>query len=311
MATKTRSKISTDNNKNFEFAFEMVDAAKAREMLGSNVAFTNDKEPGRFSNRPISMVSVQRYAGIMLAGKWVQHPDAVLFDEKGKLINGQHRLLAIILASESEPDLAVPLLVSRDWDNNVFQVLDTGRPRTGAQLLQMSGHRNTLNMAAALRLIYCFRNVPKVHDWSHTRIENAEMIDLIEHNEVDPYLKDATLLRTQIGMIVSGGAAALYLCHKANDKANYDEFVSKLATGLDMSRTDDPVFVLRNALVANKGANGARRLATTTHMFMTIKAWNDWLLGVKRVSIAFRTNEMIPRPLTAEDVAVRTKSNGK
>lgn len=73
-----------------------------------------------YTNRPIKRELVEKYKKAMLAGKWKVHKPGIELTYDGKLINGQHRLTAII-----ESDCSVEMwLVTTDAKTNkrpVFQ----------------------------------------------------------------------------------------------------------------------------------------------------------------------------------------------
>lgn len=52
-------------------------------------------------NRRISPQSVSKYASDMVSGKWTLNHQGIAFDDKGVLVDGQHRLHAIISAGVS------------------------------------------------------------------------------------------------------------------------------------------------------------------------------------------------------------------
>jgi len=74
-----------------------VTVAKARLHLEKNQAFERGTEG---TNRPISMRKVNDYAVEMLKGNWRFTHQGIGFSKKGFLIDGQHRLLAILQAAE-------------------------------------------------------------------------------------------------------------------------------------------------------------------------------------------------------------------
>lgn len=49
-------------------------------------------------NRPLRKAVVQRYATDMENGDWQDNGDPIRFDTNGRLIDGQHRLEAVILS---------------------------------------------------------------------------------------------------------------------------------------------------------------------------------------------------------------------
>lgn len=47
-------------------------------------------------NRPVSQQRVRKYMAAMVAGKWLLNGEAIKISIDGRLIDGQHRLKAII-----------------------------------------------------------------------------------------------------------------------------------------------------------------------------------------------------------------------
>jgi hypothetical protein len=92
---------------------QMVTPTKAEEWLGANT-----------SNRPLSKPTVRAFAEAMRRGEWVVTHQGIAFDSSGVLVDGQHRLAAIV-----EADTAVELTVFTDVGQGAFDVLDTGKRR--------------------------------------------------------------------------------------------------------------------------------------------------------------------------------------
>jgi hypothetical protein len=53
------------------------------------------------SNRPVKNWAVNKYAKDLLAGNWATNHQGIAFDNSGNLVDGQHRLLAIIKSGVS------------------------------------------------------------------------------------------------------------------------------------------------------------------------------------------------------------------
>ena len=81
-------------------------------------------------NRPKKKPVVARYAAVMLAGNWSLSPDGLIFGRDGRLLQGQHRLSAVIVA-----DVPIDFVVWTNVDDNVFRVLDRGVIRTASDAL--------------------------------------------------------------------------------------------------------------------------------------------------------------------------------
>jgi len=88
-------------------------------------------------NRPLDPARVAKYAADMRAGRWLVSPETISFDEHGVLLNGQHRLAAIV-----ESSVTVKFLVVMGMDPMVLLMIDRGKPRTTAQNVGLMGKKN-------------------------------------------------------------------------------------------------------------------------------------------------------------------------
>jgi hypothetical protein len=104
------------------------------------------------ANRNVSLRQVDRHAEDMLAGRWMTNGQPIIFNAEGKLIDGRHRLSAVILAN-----VAVAMLVVRGVAQEAFATMDSGRARTLADVLSIQGHKHNNVLAASARVVwnYC------------------------------------------------------------------------------------------------------------------------------------------------------------
>jgi hypothetical protein len=96
------------------FKDETITPDRARAMLANNEG-----------NRRRRDRTVARYAATMVAGNWVMSAEPIIVGKTGRLLNGQHRLSAIMASG-----VAVRALVAYGVDDATFLVLDRGIPRT-------------------------------------------------------------------------------------------------------------------------------------------------------------------------------------
>ena len=94
----------------------------AREMLEHNMK----------NNRRVSKETVMRYARIMKAGGWNLTHQGIAFDTNGELIDGQHRLNAIVQAN-----VPVKMLVTYDVEHEQGEAftIDAGLKRTTLNIM--------------------------------------------------------------------------------------------------------------------------------------------------------------------------------
>lgn len=108
---------------------ELITPEKAEEYLLSNIE----------NNRDINHHRVATYTADILSGDWSNNGETIKFDQDGKLIDGQHRLMAIKKANKP-----VYMWVARGVDGNAFRTVDTGLARTTKQILKMNPSVNPI-----------------------------------------------------------------------------------------------------------------------------------------------------------------------
>ncbi len=105
-------------------------------------------------NRSVSENTVQSYATDMRNGKWQMTHQGLAFDVNGNLLDGQHRLWAIVFAG-----VPVEMMVTRNLPVETKQgftmdAIDRNRVRTAGQQMSLCHNiKNGTTVAAALRFI--------------------------------------------------------------------------------------------------------------------------------------------------------------
>ena len=82
------------------------------------------------TNRAVRETQVARLAAVLVNGTWKLTHQGIAFDVDGRLVDGQHRLMAIVRAG-----IAAELMVSYDVSTEVFAVVDQGVKRNAADIL--------------------------------------------------------------------------------------------------------------------------------------------------------------------------------
>ena len=103
-------------------AVELITPAQAAEFLKLNR-----------TNRPLRQSWIRALADIIARGEWRVTHQGVAITKENELLDGQHRLNAIVLCGVS-----VEMNVSYDCDPATFQVIDSGIKRTSADHLRVS-----------------------------------------------------------------------------------------------------------------------------------------------------------------------------
>lgn len=119
---------------------EVITLAYAKQLL--------DQNP---SNRPLSTTTVNRYARDMKAGRWNNNGQGIVLTPDGQLLDGQHRMAAII-----QSQTPVAMLVVRGVPRETFVTMDSGKPRRLSDVLAIEGHVHTYTLAGAAKLAFSY-----------------------------------------------------------------------------------------------------------------------------------------------------------
>lgn len=222
-------------------------------------------------NRPVRRSVVEFYAAQMVAKRWQLTGDSIKFDTEGRLIDGQHRLLACIQAG-----VPFKTAVVHGAHTDIFSVVDTGEKRSGADTLDIEGYRNTNTLAASAKVVYRFlTGVPETlrsgGGGSRGKLTNTETRDIVKAHpglvrSVDTYNAEIRrLMQPSLG-------CALHYLFSLKDETLADAFFEGLISGTDL-RATDPVHALRERLIAFK-SDPKTHPNPLIVAALTVKAWN-------------------------------------
>jgi len=268
-------------------AIEQITPAIAREMLDLN-----------HRNRSLSQPTVVRIAELIKRGEWMEDStDAIGLDTDGGVVNGQHRLQAVVLA-----DQPIRALVLRDVDPSVIKVIDQGRGRNLQQFLAMDGrYDNPTALAQALdwvyRIRYGFERILPQED----KPTVPQLLDLLDqHPNVQHSIPIAVSVWQPL-KLHKGMVAAYHYAFATLAPEIADEFFDQLANGEFLER-GDPVHTLRERLVENTSKPKERQAKNFELAAWIVKAWTAKQEGSQILpkQLSFRKSgpraESVPRP---------------
>lgn len=130
-------------------------------------------------NRSFRPAVAATYARDMKAGAWEVTGEAIKFDWDDNLIDGQHRLSAII-----EANVAVTMFVMRGLRPTAQNVMDTGAKRIASDALALNGYKYSALTAAGARLAINYEAGFKSGVSNYIRkVSNAEMLAFVSQNQ--------------------------------------------------------------------------------------------------------------------------------
>ncbi len=131
---------------------------KLKKMETRTVSFDLDKAEAWFerntSNRPISKAAYKRFAEQMHTGEFRTTSQGISVNKRGKVQDGQHRLLGVKYYYENYPDpQPVEMRVTEGEEDN-FPFFDQGRNRSAADVFAIDKHDYPGELAIASRLLW-------------------------------------------------------------------------------------------------------------------------------------------------------------
>lgn len=104
-------------------------------------------------NRKVTEHTVRKYASDMKRGNWRVSGDAIRFARDGTLLDGQHRLISCVRS-----DAPFETVVVYGLDADAQDVMDTGKSRTIADVLELRGMTNARRVSSAVRQLIVYRD---------------------------------------------------------------------------------------------------------------------------------------------------------
>jgi hypothetical protein len=246
---------------------ERITPSIAKNLLETNV-----------DNRKLRDGRVLAYADAMRRGQWQVTNDAIVVSETGILLNGQHRLTAVVASGLPYVDM----LVSRGNANTAFTVIDTGLGRKTSDALHSAGMTQGSHFASVGRLLYAIEN--------DVNIFNTEMVKLITNDDILQYvlqneevltwaIRKGDIVNQSIGGIKTAWATFAVLAANKYGVERVELFLDAVASGNDLKK-DDPRLALRNFLARTRSQyKSAQQSRLNIPVF--IKTFNTWNQGGK------------------------------
>lgn len=250
-----------------EFKKQLITPSYAKELLESNI-----------KNRRIKSPVVARYSQDIINGKWKDDTAEVIkISKTGIILDGQHRLLAVIKAN-----MPVYFHIAYGVEDSVIDVLDTGSLRNAPDIFKIEGIKNENVIPSIISTYHLLRSGLMVRGTSkNNRLTNAELLseylknDLfwqsVGHKAVIWYKSFAKILPPS----TLGGTFA-FLKEISEDDAEL--FLNQLSTGMDVS--NNVILLLRQKLMQDRMS--PRKMSPVSRQALVIKAWN-----------LFRKNEVV------------------
>ena len=256
----------------YNFAFEEGTPAQAAAWLDTDV---------NWKNRKLRESVVGRYARDMSQQNWTFNGDTIKFDWNGKLLDGQHRLHALVTLNRTEK-----FLIVRGLDPKSYATIDNGARRSTGDMIQHLGSKHGNAVASSIRILHWYVNGQK--DFT-TPVSTAELLNTYKkHPEIDEHVArhENSAMRKKL----QTGAAWPVISYlvDANFRDEFLAFTDGVANGFHMAK-GNPCHTLRDWLINRK--NTRRRVKNDERFNIIAKAWNAYIDNRRIQVLLHRFNE--------------------
>jgi hypothetical protein len=243
------------------------------------------------TNRPLKSRHITGLARAMKEGDWKINGDTIRMSKSGTIIDGQHRLHAVVRSQ-----ITIQSWIIVGLDNDVFDTIDIGKKRTVADTLSCRGEKNTTTLASSLRLLneyYC---------------GTVETNALCSTTDIEKVLEENPDMRESIfqskGLKELATPAVICTCNylfRKTSRQLAEIFFLQLSQGTGLEK-GYPVHTLRERLVAN--ALSKSKLSTPYIFALFIIAFNHLVRGTKVYSLKVeqKDGKMINFPKVAAKI---------
>ena len=257
-------------------------------------------------NRKIRTGRVDRYADLMRDGEWMVSPDAIAFSYTDKLINGQHRLKAVIRAEGPAKHM-----VGTGLQPDAFKIADVGVKRTGADVLRIEGFKSAEEMAAVCRLLALWKQSRLEELNEYENVRNSVIVDVATASQerlsdtIEKIGSDKQALRNKMPRSLMAFA---YFAYKPSFPTRAEYFLNGFMFEKNYPAIDweeeygeegakNPIKLLKDKVRPNY-----RELSRKAKLVLLVKAMNAYCLEKPMKQLRWRSNESFPE--LAADIVV-------
>lgn len=182
------------------------------------------------NNRPLRNKRIHRLSRAILAGRWKLNGASIVVDRKGRLLDGQHRCHAIVRANKP-----VRTVLVTGVSPEVFDTIDQGAKRSGADIFSLCGVANPSIVSSSLAVVYQNRNgIPEGTEGGKGMIpdmdERVRLFDDIPNYE--EIVKYCARYRTMLsGLVPLPMMAGMYFLFQEKHRVAAQAFMKTLTHG--------------------------------------------------------------------------------
>lgn len=248
-----------------------INAEKAATLLDANTG-----------NRKLSQNNLSAIKASLQRGEWKLNGEAVKISDTGKILDGQHRLVACV-----ETGISFQTLIVYNVPDETQVTMDSGKSRTHADVLTLAGYTNAISLAATALAVVRTEQYSLRAALATGAAYPVTRNQILERVKAEPNLIEVAQYGKKFSRIGLAGRLASLMFYELSkiDSQDAQHFFEKLRTGDSLER-GNPILTLRNQLLTVK--DNQRGATNQTYIAaLIIKAWNKFRAGDQCLQLKF------------------------
>lgn len=263
-------------------SIETITPQLARNILANNK-----------SNRHVNTTTVAHYADAISRGQWELNGEAIKIAHNGRLLDGQHRLMAVIKSG-----VPIQTLVIKGLSAEVFDTLDQGRVRTGGDLLSSMGVTHANSVSSIILMYKRLDSDLMIGARANHKVAGMTKRDILEEYKSKPHFWD-TIVEFSRKMYFKkrlfttseiGGISAYLILNKNHRPSDVYSFFTQLFSRENVENST--IIVLHDKIVDSVMAG--YKMDKNFKGNLLAKTWNCYITG--RVLKVLRMGKDEPTP---------------
>lgn len=229
---------------------------------------------------------VRKYAADMVAGGWHLNGEAIKIDCDGRLVDGQHRLHACILA-----DVPFSTLIVTGTEIEARMTMDVGESRALSHQLTLRGVRDSRQVTTLLRHLFAWEEGRPLGSSASRPVTVREALGIRQRWPTADAARMLAIVATTRGKGAGINRTNLSLfltLALIADPERASEFAARLGDGVNLGAAH-PILTLRNH-IAQRAMRGERDSRTQRIAWM-LQAWEACKAG--RLRKVYRKTDAI------------------
>lgn len=244
--------------------------------------------------RHLIPAKLSQFVKDMSEGRWHENGESIIFNIKGGLMDGQHRLHAIVKTGITLHECCVVT----DVNPNAFISIDTGANRTGRSIMEMHGQKNAAMKASTCRQIALFKEYgahPGMGNTEKMPMTNALLLAALESEDAVQEVVEAVLKHPCAMRFIPPSHLCFFMWRLRGslyEKAK--QFLNDLDKGECLAKTNPVLSLRRKLFEAPRALSRSCSYTPAAKWVFLTKAWNAYVTNTPLMVLKWSSDENTP-----------------